>query len=61
MADIIPFKPPVRNGDAPRAGVAADIVIFPGVRYERPADAGSDEPSQSGEPTGRRGKRRKLS
>ena len=61
MADIIPFKPTVRNGDTPRAGTAAEIVIFPGVRYERTEETEENEPPRNSERSGRRGRRGRLS
>lgn len=38
MAQILSFRTPeyrTSEGPAPRAGVAAEVIIFPGVRYER--------------------------
>jgi len=38
MAQILSFRTPEyrsSEGSAPRAGVPAEVIIFPGVRYER--------------------------
>jgi hypothetical protein len=38
MAQILSFRTPEyrsSEGPSPRAGVAAEVIIFPGVRYER--------------------------
>ena len=38
MAQILSFRTPEyrsSGGTSPRAGVAAEVIIFPGVRYER--------------------------
>jgi hypothetical protein len=42
MADIIRLEPHLKQNPAgaPRTDRPAAIVIFPGVRYERPADGG---------------------
>ncbi len=42
MAQILSFRTPEyrsSEGSGPRAGVAAEVIIFPGVRYERWAEA----------------------
>ena len=58
MADIITFTPRERGAESRREELA-EIVIFPGVRYERAEHvfASDDEPSQS-QARGRRNRRR---
>jgi hypothetical protein len=49
MATIVEFRStPRRTEPLPvNAGVSADIVFFPGVRYERPAETKAEEPKKS--------------
>lgn len=41
MADILDFRPPGTRSARRTIGASAEIVIFPGVRYERWDDAPS--------------------
>ena len=51
MADIIRREPHQRKpAAAMRGGEPAAIIIFPGVRYEKPAAAEADRPSGKGKP-----------
>lgn len=60
MADIITFRPRERNDAAQRGDVTASVIIFPGVRYERPIpDEARAAPSETRERSGRRGRRRR--
>lgn len=51
MATIVEFRnAPRRTEPLPvNAGGSADIVFFPGVRYERPAEANAEKP-KTGKP-----------
>lgn len=51
MATILQFKPQSRSTPAAARARAAEIVLFPGVRYDRRAD---DEPPARKKPRPRR-------
>lgn len=51
MADIIRLEPhSKRPAAAMHGGEPAAIIIFPGVRYEKPAAAEANPPSGKGKP-----------
>jgi len=45
MANIIPFQPRQGENSGPTHGLDAEIILFPGVRYER--RDGNDKPAAS--------------
>jgi hypothetical protein len=49
MATILTFRPtaPERDDSAARAKASAEVIVFPGVRYERWEEAGEAAPPQS--------------
>jgi hypothetical protein len=49
MATIVEFKSASRRGPAlkEKAGVSADIVLFPGVRYERHPEPETPKPKKT--------------
>ena len=57
MSNVLEFRPAYAGGPAvfPRSGSSAEIVIFPGVRYERAAEPRDPAPAPS------HGKKRKSS
>lgn len=48
MATILTFVIPPRTGSAARSEGSAEIVIFPGVRYETARDDSLDGPRKAG-------------
>ena len=57
MAKILTFRPTEhdrdRRGDEMRADVPAQVIVFPGVRYERWDDAGDERAHATSDAKGR--------
>jgi hypothetical protein len=52
MAQILSFRSPefrTSEGTAPREGESAEVILFPGIRYERWSDAGATSTATSAE------------
>jgi hypothetical protein len=66
MAKILTFRPMElsersRSGDAAQPGTYGEVVVFPGVRYERWDEAGHDGPQSPHDAQRRsRGRRRDI-